>query len=295
MSNNLDEHDFFNEFSERGIAISDEQKRRIQEKINSVLSYEPRIGIFSKSGAGKSSLCNALFGKDVCEISDVAACTRKPQEVLLNMGDKGLKLVDMPGVGESSRRDKEYTKLYSNLLPEIDLVLWLIKADDRAFTTDEAFYKNIVKPHINAGKPFFFVITQSDKIEPSEDWDSLNLRPGVIQLTNINLKIQVVSSYFDITVSKIIPVSAKYGWNLVTLVDEIVFSLPREKKITFLRGIAEENRSFGSINEVKKAWYEIVGEFFMSVIGMGRDVILNLLNKSGSVLEVFLDKLFHRF
>ncbi len=65
---------------------------------------------------------------------------------------KGLKLVDVPGVGESRDRDEEYSKLYASLLPELDLVLWLIKSDDRALASDENFYKNIVKPHIDEGK-----------------------------------------------------------------------------------------------------------------------------------------------
>jgi predicted GTPase len=61
-------------------------------------------------------LCNALFGQDICSISDVQACTRDPQEVFLSIGSgAGLKLLDVPGVGESSERDKEYEELYEKL------------------------------------------------------------------------------------------------------------------------------------------------------------------------------------
>ncbi len=74
---------WFDELERRGVKVTPEQRRKIEEKVNSVLSYEPRIGVFGKTGVGKSSLCNAMFGQDVCPISDVAACTRNPQEVLL--------------------------------------------------------------------------------------------------------------------------------------------------------------------------------------------------------------------
>lgn len=92
---------FFERLRQRGINLSEEDCKRITEKINQVLSYEPRVGFFGKTGAGKSSLCNALFGQDIAPISDVEACTRNTQEILLGIGKKGIKLIDVPGVGES--------------------------------------------------------------------------------------------------------------------------------------------------------------------------------------------------
>ncbi len=35
-------------------------------------------------------------------------------------------ITDLPGVGESRDRDAEYEALYRDILPELDLVLWLI-------------------------------------------------------------------------------------------------------------------------------------------------------------------------
>ena len=51
---------------------------RILQQINQLTDYEPVIGILGKTGAGKSSLCNALFAGDVSPVSDVTACTRNP-------------------------------------------------------------------------------------------------------------------------------------------------------------------------------------------------------------------------
>jgi len=48
---------FFDELVKQGLKIDENQKKQITEKINLVLSYEPRVGIFGKTGSGKSSLC----------------------------------------------------------------------------------------------------------------------------------------------------------------------------------------------------------------------------------------------
>ena len=70
------------------INVSPEQREQINNRISKIINYEPRVGVFGKTGVGKSSLCNALFGTDICPISDVEACTRDTQEVLLKMGTK---------------------------------------------------------------------------------------------------------------------------------------------------------------------------------------------------------------
>lgn len=72
---------------------------RILQQINQLTHYEPVIGIMGKTGAGKSSLCNALFAGEVSPVSDVAACTREPLRFRLQVGERYMTLVDLPGVG----------------------------------------------------------------------------------------------------------------------------------------------------------------------------------------------------
>jgi small GTP-binding protein len=268
---------WFDEMEQNGIYLTPEQREKVESRLNNVLNYRPRVGIFGKTGVGKSSLCNALFGKDICAISDVAACTREPKEVLLHMGHDGLELVDVPGVGESEERDEEYAKLYASLLPELDLVLWLVKADDRAMASDEMFYKNIVKPHIDQKKPFFFVVNQVDKIEPFREWDEAEHEPGPRQFQNIHRKVDAIADQFSVPASLVIPISAGEKYNLTKLVDEIVFALPKEKNITLFKSVNDEFKSKQAAEHVKKGLAEIVSETIVTVvdkvIDFGRDVM----------------------
>lgn len=119
-------------------------RQLILERIQTLTHYEPVIGIMGKTGAGKSSLCNALFAREVSSVSNVSACTREPLRFRLQLDERSMTIVDLPGVGETKRHDAEYAALYRKQLPQLDLVLWLIKADDRALAVDEHFYRKVI-------------------------------------------------------------------------------------------------------------------------------------------------------
>ncbi len=239
------------------LKLTPQQREQIRAKLNSILDYQPVVGVLGKTGAGKSSLCNSLFGKDVAKISDVEACTRSPQELLVTFGsDKGIILVDMPGVGETNNRDDEYSSLYKNFLPKLDIVLWLIKADDRALSIDETFYNNIVKPYLEKGKPFFVVLNQVDKIEPVREWNTIEHIPSSKQKSNIELKKNDITRLFNLPTSKIIPVSVNEKYNVSCLIEEIIYALPNEKKTSFTSKVNKEHVSEKAENESEKGFFQ---------------------------------------
>jgi len=268
---------FFTHLEKDGISIPKEYQGKIIEKINNVLNYIPSVGVFGKTGAGKSSLCNALFGEETCKVSDVAACTRDPQNVLLSMGEKGMRLVDVPGVGESGERDKEYAKLYNSLMPELDLILWVLKGDDRAFSSDEIFYKNIVKPHIKNGTPFFIVLNQVDKIEPFREWHVESRQPGAKQSKSIDEKRRSVAGFFELPLSQIIAVSANEKFGLIELVDRIVEALPGEKRVSILRNVEKEYQSEISQKSAEKGLLDYV----LDVVKMIAPDTITVIIKNG--------------
>jgi len=234
---------------------------RILQQINQLTHYEPVIGIMGKTGAGKSSLCNALFAGEVSPVSDVNACTREPLRFRLNMGERCITLVDLPGVGESQSRDAEYANLYREQLPRLDLVLWLIKADDRALAVDEHFYHQVIG-EIYRNK-VLFVISQSDKAEPTSGGDKLSTQ----QKQNISRKICIIHELFQ-PVNPVCAVSVRMQWGLRVMVERMIYSLPREASSSVVAQLQHPFRT----DEVNKKARDDFGE----TVGTVLDTVLNL-------------------
>lgn len=260
--------DFFRHMAEQGLAATPTQIRKISDKITSTMNYHPKVGVFGKTGVGKSSLCNALFGQKIAKVSDIAACTRKPQKVLLSLSQdgSGLTLLDVPGVGENRKRDAEYSALYESLIPELDVLLWVLKADDRAYGVEEAFYSDLVLPYIKEAKiPVIFVINQIDKVAPIRDWDRENSKPGAKQRKTIDKKVNAIKSKFKVPLAKICPVAADEAYGLTALVEKIVRYLPAEKKYGIAREVRPENVSSRAVKEAEKGVWDTVKGYAATV------------------------------
>ena len=193
----------------------------ILNKIQLITDYEPVIGIMGKTGAGKSSLCNALFAGEISPVNDVNACTREPLRFRLQVGERFMTIVDLPGVGESERRDAEYAKLYRQHLPRLDQVLWLIKADDRALAVDEHFYRQVIGETYR--NKVLFVLSQSDKTEPTSGGERLSTE----QKQNISRKICQLHELFQ-PVNPVCAVSVRLQWGLRVMAEQMIRCLPRE-------------------------------------------------------------------
>ncbi|HAV2023603.1 TPA: GTPase family protein [Citrobacter koseri] len=234
---------------------------RILQQMNQLTHYEPAIGIMGKTGAGKSSLCNTLFAGDISPVSDVVACTRKPLQFRLQLGKRFMTIMDLPGVGESELRDAEYAALYREQLPRLDLVLWLIKADDRALAVDEHFYRQVIGEAYR--HKVLFVISQSDKVEPTSGGEKLSTE----QKQNISRKICLLHELFQ-PVNPVCAVSVRLQWGLRVMAERMIHCLPREASSPVAVQLSAPLRTDAINKKARDDFGETVGSVLDTVSSM---------------------------
>lgn len=236
----------------------------ILDNLSKLIHYEPVIGVMGKTGAGKSSLCNALFAGEVSPVNDVSACTREPLRCRLQVGRHSMVLVDLPGVGESERRDREYRALYRRQLPQLDLVLWVIKADDRALSVDERFYREVIGTHRHK---VLFVVNQVDKLEPCHQWNATSGSPSSHQKINLNLKLNDIRQLFTPS-HPLRAVSARTGWGLGSLVETMMRSLPARASSPLSVQLHDKLRSEPVKSQARDRFGEAAGEVVDAVASL---------------------------
>lgn len=260
--------------------IDDGINEKIQKELLKIKNFVPRVGVFGDTGVGKSSLCNALFGKEVAKISNVLACTRKPQEILMpSEGGGGIVLVDVPGIGEDKVRHKEYVDLYKSLAPGLDLILWAIRSDDRKYMSSIDVYEEL-QPVISNSCPVIFVVTQVDKIDPGDEWYEGGKKDlGKTQKKNLGIKMRDISKRFNVAPQDIIPVSASGAINLVELVNRIVEALPNQKKFSITREAKRENVSEEASQNAKKGIVDHLKDVLSVVVEVVTEVVVKVISE----------------
>lgn len=118
------------------------------------MSVKPKIGIFGRMNAGKSSLMNLLTGTSSAIVSPTPGTTTDPVRRAFELLDFGpVVFIDTAGFDDFSTLGRQRVARTINTLHEVDLVLFipLGKELDEA---EEEFLTKAEKPYIVVEKPF---------------------------------------------------------------------------------------------------------------------------------------------
>lgn len=194
------------------------------------------IGVMGKSGAGKSSLINTLCQSNLCKSGAASGCTRAVQLIPTKIAEMNACLIDFPGIAENGEWDKSYVDLYHSYLDQLDVILWVIKIDDRAVLEDENFF-NTYLSNTEIKDKCIFILSQADKAAPSREWDRVAYQPSEKQKENINRNKYRIFSNFDIEGVNVVAISTDYhngsfkNYNFEDIFDLILFRLNNDSKI----------------------------------------------------------------
>lgn len=145
----------------------------VRDKERQAIKIEPlRVVVVGQTGAGKSSVINALVEKMVAEVS-VIPSTDKIAVYECKIDDiEMIRLVDSPGLDGSIKTEETIL----NEMVESDLIIWVVKAAQSARKLDrqlrdkfDEFYKKSenrsrIKPKT------VLIVNQVDKLQPIAEW-----------------------------------------------------------------------------------------------------------------------------
>lgn len=241
--------------------LSPNEFQKFQTKVKTeLIDRAPIVAIIGKAGVGKTTTINNLFDVDdyIVEaltfeqkghIGNIRRGTTKAvrKRFDLKIGI-GLEIIDLPGLGDDIRKDKEFEEIYRQILPQCDIILYVLKADNRTLGEDERIIQNIVLPCCDK-KKIVLAVNQVDILGENEGlhWDTRINLPDQEQEKLILAKQKDIATMFNedlnIEVEKIVCYSAIKRYHLLELLYAIVKTTP----LGFI---------FGALGLMPREWIE---------------------------------------
>jgi small GTP-binding protein len=191
----------------------------------------PEVAIIGKTGVGKSSTINALFGKSL-KISHTRACTQSEKKIQAKHGSTELIVVDMPGLLEDIDKDEDHKRTYARVIPQCDVAVWVLDATDRAMAEDQRMIRDVVsvaKPEL--ADRLVIGLNKIDEMQPGEWLIGPNI-PSQAQKESIKSRISDIMTKLlkvcpSLTSDRIVPYSALRRYRLRKLFNAMLDACPK--------------------------------------------------------------------
>lgn len=163
------------------------------------------IAIIGRPNVGKSTLMNQVIGQKIAIMSDKPQTTRNKIHGVYTREHAQIVFLDTPGIHKPQSRLGDYMmKVATNTLSEVDAILFLVDVVDGIGGGD----KFIIEQLKRVNTPIILVLNKIDQVHPEA------LLPAIVAYKDLH------------DFAEIIPVSAKNGNNVSTLMEQIIKYLP---------------------------------------------------------------------
>jgi len=179
-----------------------------------------------------------------------------------------LHIYDMPGLETGVLKDDdENFEKYIELLPDTDVVFWVLRAENAAFGPDVRNIADLVKVQPSLKDKIVIGINRCDLVPP-HDWDTDYNLPSKNQMDYINRYVmkcrELIFKQCGLKNDIVTYYSARKAWNIDQLFDSLISAVPKNRRWLFgevkpdyfpefLQHVPEENRA-----RVTKYYNEIV-------------------------------------
>ncbi|PAD66913.1 GTPase Era [Bacillus sp. 7586-K] len=163
------------------------------------------VSIIGRPNVGKSTFINRVIGQKIAIMSDKPQTTRNKIQGVYTTENSQTIFIDTPGIHKPKHKLGDFMmKVAQNTLKEVDLILFMINAEEGYGKGDEFIIERLKQTNT----PVFLIINKIDQIHPDE------LLPIIEEYKNLY------------PFKEIIPISALQGNNVDTLLKQIESLLP---------------------------------------------------------------------
>ena len=207
------------------------------------LLYPIDVLLVGSTGAGKSSTLNAIFGDDVSKVGD--GVDPETQQISAFKVHDYLRIHDSAGLGDSLQADADHARAIRETLqarcavPQdnyafIDLVLVILDGASRDLGTTFRLLESSVVRAIPSNR-IVVAINQADMAMKGRYWNRARCCPEPELAEFLAEKVasvrQRIGKSTGCSIAPPICYSARYGWNLESLVDHIVQHIPESRRL----------------------------------------------------------------
>lgn len=163
------------------------------------------VAIVGRPNVGKSTLMNQVIGQKIAIMSDKPQTTRNKIHGVYTTEDKQIVFLDTPGIHKSNSKLGDFmVKSALGALEEVEAILFLTDVSEELGGGDRFIIEQLKK----VSTPVFLVLNKIDKVQPEA------LLPIIDKYSKLH------------SFTEVVPVSARDGNNVTTLLEQIGRYLP---------------------------------------------------------------------